>query len=459
MTAIVEEYTRVFDPAVEDNSVNGFEYTQWQVSNGVISSSTQQFEIQTMDDNWILPSRAFLQVQGYVESSGTAVEDYWQAGLAVAGNQNIGMVNGATSLFSRATISANGTVLEELNNLPVACQVKNLLTMSDDYKRSSGSSQLFYPDSGGGGTDRWEFTADNASTRVATYNAGFRERHLACLSAVADTKKLVSFQIPLSTMFGFCKVDSGRMIKGLRLKLQLTRETNENIFMSDAGTHAVSGATRFIFTNVSLWLPRLSLSPSVLSAVETGLAQGLPIIQPYEALQCYRSGSYATAGAQSWRVVSQTTRPTKIYVVFRHNARDNSKTQNNLVFDHIDLRQIQLKINGVSHPQDAIQCNYVGEDAEDWSRAYYQHLLVEGKSLHLDDGSLINYADFRALYPIYCFDLSKMDASVFGLSTDITINWTAQMVGGAPYHGFAVVSSSREAKFHSTTFGSTIVSL
>ena len=60
----------------------------------------------------------------------------------------IAMVNDAASLLADMQVKQNGKTVYDSNNLYRITNIKNLLTMSQDYANSSATSEYFYLDTG-----------------------------------------------------------------------------------------------------------------------------------------------------------------------------------------------------------------------------------------------------------------------------------------------------------------------
>ena len=58
----------------------------------------------------------------------------------------IAMINDATTLIADMQVKENGKIVYDSNNLYRVTNIKNLLTMSQDYANSSATSEYFYLD-------------------------------------------------------------------------------------------------------------------------------------------------------------------------------------------------------------------------------------------------------------------------------------------------------------------------
>ena len=85
----------------------------------------------------------------------------------------IAMINDAASLIADMQVKQNGNIVYDSNNLYRVTNIKNLLTMSQDYANSSATNEYFYLD-----------TADTTVKDVgnANYNKGFAIRSALVLA-------------------------------------------------------------------------------------------------------------------------------------------------------------------------------------------------------------------------------------------------------------------------------------
>ena len=96
----------------------------------------------------------------------------------------IAMINDAASLIADMQVKQNGKTVYDSNNLYRVTNIKNLLTMSQDYANSSATSEYFYLDTG-------DTTVKDGGD--ANYNKEFTIR-----SALVLAGKIQNLIIPLN---------------------------------------------------------------------------------------------------------------------------------------------------------------------------------------------------------------------------------------------------------------------
>lgn len=106
----------------------------------------------------------------------------------------------------------------------------------------------------------------------------------------------------------------------------------------------------------------------------------------------------------------------------------------------MNLRKIQIKLGNKKFPDEPYLCD------ENFSRVYTSFLSAGMKNIECDTGTQIAYSDFDRLFPIFHFDLTAMDSSIFENSTtpEILVSYTLE---GTPenYYVFCIVVNERKA--------------
>ena len=134
MEQISHYFDGIFDKPIEDKSIEKFEYVAVTPSEA-IQKSTKNYTITHRDvDSWSHFSESFVKVTLQLEKAdGTAID-------ASASTGRVALQNGATDLFEKVELKFDNIKADVLENPGIANQIKGLLTKSDDYKRSTGSS-------------------------------------------------------------------------------------------------------------------------------------------------------------------------------------------------------------------------------------------------------------------------------------------------------------------------------
>ena len=202
---------RITDPILKDDSIDKYEYIQYNYVTGTALNSPGQdirLVIETQDI-FTHPSESYLIVEGRLLKTD---------GNSYGNNDLISLINnGIMYLFKRIRYELSGQEIENIMNVGQATTMLGLLKYPDDFSKSKGLNQLWYKDT---------------TTVADDNNAGFIVRRDYIIK-LPNTKGEFSFRIPLKHIFGFCE-DYDKIVYGLKHTLTLTRNNdNDAIFKSD----------------------------------------------------------------------------------------------------------------------------------------------------------------------------------------------------------------------------------
>ena len=152
----------------------------------------------------------------------------------------------------------------------------------------------------------------------------------------------------------------------------------------------------------------------------------------------------------SWRlsVKSSPEKPRWIILGFQTN-KDGDQEQNPAIFDHCNLTNAYVMLNSTRYPAVDYQLNF---GQQKFSRMYKEAADFRKNYFGMDElisNSNINPADYKTLFPLFVFDVSKQSERLNNTITDITIK--AQFSANVPANteAYALVISDRILKFQS----------
>lgn len=255
------------------------------------------------------------------------------------------------------------------------------------------------------------------------YNRGFKARKDLIFNPVGNVMPVnnagnFSFRIPLSWIFNFCEQHKDVMYNCKHeIRLNRTNETTPLLKKSDDpyGYAVKLTLLRWYMPVVS---PSLEVQSNLLSEIDKGLT--------YDIAFMNKKMDYINFPVNSTKFTYQITystgieRPRYIIVAFQTIDRAaygaNEKTcYNRAIFNGtnldganslmIDLRNVILKVNGKEYQLH----DYDNSFNENRIARWYQAYKNMKKSLNDDfrEEDMISFYDFRNLYRLYCFDISK----------------------------------------------------
>ena len=423
---------RITDPILKDDSIDKYEEIEYGYVVGTNLNAPGQdirITIETQDI-FTHPSESYLIIEGnLLRSDNDNLFDH--DALITLTN------NGIMHLFKRIRYDLSGQDIENIMNVGQATTMLGLLKYPDDFSKSKGLNQLWYKD-----------TTVNADNN----NSGFAYRRFFILG---ETNPLgsFSFRIPLKHIFGFCE-DYDKVVYGLKHTLTLTRNNdNDAIFKSShqAGNPladiVVDG--KVILSKISWFMPHVTPADKDKMELYKIIERKEKIPVGYRMIQC-DSASVPQAENFSWRlsVKSSPEVPRFIIVGFQTDKSGNQK-QNPSLFDNANLRNIYAMLNSTRYPTTDYNISF---EAKKFSRMYGETAEFRKKFFNMDElVSNPNFtpSEFKNLYPLFLFDVSKQSEKLKYSTTDIQIKM--DFVGNAPANTqvYAVIISDRLINFQS----------
>ena len=427
---------RITDPILKDDSIDKYEDIAYEKIAGTNLNSPGQdirLTIETQDI-FTYPSESYLIVEGYLEKNLNPPN-------ATVYNRNTDLItltnNGIMHLFKRIRYDLSGQEIENLVHPGQATTMIGLLKYPDDFSKSKGLNQLWYKD-----------TNTNA-TIGNNGNAGFSvRRHYIFASDPVGT---FSFRIPLKHIFGFCG-DYDKIVYGLKHNLTLTRNNdNDAIYRNDndtAGAAMVDG--RVILTDIFWFMPHVTPADQYKMELYKIIERKEKIPVGYRMIQCDSASIPQNSSDFSWRlsVKSSPEVPRFIIIGFQAGKSDNQQ-QNPSIFDNVNVSNIYAMLNSTRYPTVDYNIDF-GKNM--FSRVYGDAAEFRSKFFNMDE--LISNPNFtpleyRLIYPLFLFDVSKQSEKLKYSTTDIQIKMHFKNGLNANTQVYGVIISDRLINFQS----------
>ena len=313
-----------------------------------------------------------------------------------------------------------------------------LLKYPDDFSKSKGLNQLWYKD-----------TSENADDD----NVGFAYRRYYIIRN-SNPKGSFSFKIPLKYIFGFCE-DYDKVVYGLKHTLTLTRNNdNDAIFKTDANNGAAPPVDNVADGKVELseiywFMPHVTPADKDKMELYKIIERKEKIPVGYRMIQC-DSASIPQTENFSWRlsVKSSPEVPRFIIVGFQTNKIGNQK-QNPSIFDNVNVNNIYVMLNSMRYPTTDYNISFLGQK---YSRVYGDAAEFRSKFFNMDElisSPNINPTEYRNLYPLFLFDVSKQSEKLKYSTTDIQIKMHFSANPPPNTQAYAVIISDRLINFQS----------
>ena len=310
-------------------------------------------------------------------------------------------------LFKAIRYALSGQEIEKINFPGQTTTMLGLLKYPDDFSKSKGLNQLWYKD-----------TIPQANAQNMGWNV--RKQYIINNS---DPKGKFCFRIPLKHLFGFCE-DYDKIVYGLKHGLILTRNNDENAIF-----RAHADATGNPVANGKITLSKISwFMPDVIPADKDKL-ELYKIIERKETLSVgYRmiqSDNASIPQSVPFRRLSVKSSPEvpRFIIVGFQTDKSNDQEQNPSAFDNLNVRNIHAMLNKDRYPK----LNYnLSFPAQQFSRAYDDAAEFRSKFFNMNElisNSNFTPSEYKALYPLFLFDVSKQSEKLNILLLISKLRW------------------------------------
>ena len=429
-----------------DDSIYEYEYKEY---NPIVGTDLNRGSIVLTiesQDIYTHPAESFLVIEGQLAAPVAppvgGVAPYADADVVTLIN------NGMMYLFSDVRYHLASHEIEVLQNPGHATTMLGLLKYPDDFTKSQGLNQLWLPDT--------NILDNNVANKVD--NLGYKKRHEYIIQT-SNPKGTFSFKIPLKHFLGFCE-DYKKILYGMQQRLTLTRTNNDNAIFRNAATDA--GTVRL--DKIRWFMPHVIPSDAYRLQLDKVIEKKEKLPVGYRMLQCDTSQVPTNQKSFTWRlgVKSSPDIPRFIIVGFQSN-KNNNQEQNPAIFDNLFVRNIYVTLNAKRYPDTDYDNDFVKNQ---YSRIYGDASSFRKKFFNMDElvsNSGINPPDYKNLFPLYVFDVTKQSEKLKTSVSDIHIKAffnddpTGADNPGANTMAYAVIISDR--LFHFVSDGSKITNI
>ena len=432
---------RITDPILKDDSIDKYEEFAYEPIAGANKNTPGQdirITIETQDI-FTHPSESYLIIKGQLlKADGTAYDRLNRVTLAN---------NGIMYLFKRIRYELSGQEIENIMNVGQATTMLGLLKYPDDFSKSKGLNQLWYKDT------KNTTVMDSAN---ANFNVGFKVRHDYIFGKAANDVLPVgsfSFRIPLKHIFGFCE-DYDKVVYGLKHTLTLTRDNNNTAihkFNDDDGAGNDRLALGQVFlTDITWFMPHVIPADEDKMKLYKIIERKEKIPVGYRMIQCDSALIPHNSRDFSWRlaVKSSPEVPRFIIIGFQLNGINDQLT-NPSVFNGVDVKNMYVMLNSTRYPAADYNINF---GAQQFSRVYGDVTNFRSKFFNMDDlisNPNINPSDYKDLYRLFLFDVSKQSEKLKYSTTDIQVKMDFRGAIPIGVQVYGVIISDRLINFQS----------
>ena len=423
-----------------DDSIYEYEYKEYNpIAGADLNRGSIVITIESQDI-YTHPAESFLVIEGRLGTP--IIPPLAEVGPYIDTDTVTLINNGMMYLFSDVRYHLASHEIEVLQNPGHATTMLGLLKYPDDFNKSQGLNQLWAPDT----------IIDNNNEANKVNNSGFKKRFQYIIEKV-NPKGSFSFKIPLKHFLGFCE-DYKKILYGMQQRLTLTRTGNDNAIFRTAATDAGT----INIHRIRWFMPHVIPSDAYRLQLNKIIEKKEKIPVGYRMLQCDNSSVPANSTNFTWRlgVKSSPDIPRFIIVGFQTN-KNNNQEQNPAIFDHLNVLNIYVTLNAKRYPDTDYNISF---EANHYSRIYGDAASFRKKFFNMDElvsNCGINPQEYKDIYPLYVFDVSKQSEKLKTSVSDIHIKATFGVNPGDNTMAYAVIISDR--LFHFVSDGSKITNI
>ena len=239
----------------------------------------------------------------------------------------------------------------------------------------------------------------------------------------------------------------------MQQRLTLTRTDDNNAIFRTGGAEG-----KVFIKNIRWLMPHVIPSDAYRLQLDKIIEKKEKIPVGYRMLQCDSTHVSADTTIFNWRlgVKSSPDIPRFIIVGFQTN-RINSQSFNPAIFDHCRVENIYVTLNAKRYPDTDYNIKF---EENTYSRIYGDAALFRKKFFNMDElvsNCGINPFEFKSLYPLFVFDVSKQSEKLKTSVSDIHIKASFGANPGNNTMAYAVIISDR--LFHFVSDGSKITNI
>ena len=353
-----------------------------------------------------------------------------------ADGDNMGIVNGSSSLIEKLSILANGRDVYSCNYANHVVNIKNLLEYNPSYVDSVGTNEFYYLDTTRN-ANRAEFTLNATPVvtgRNANYNKGFAIRKV-----LLGDSGTVRCEIPLNR-YSFFEALEDKLLPNTKIELNIEIESDNNLIWRTGGNDC-----RVILTRFQLYVPRLIFNSE---------GQKLYVenyLKPYKWTYLNEIVERSNNGQQQkgqFRITNGISKPRHVFVFIINTPNIESQTANPFLYNTFSvstnprtLNRCYLEVgNGNEYPD----IHY--KPSEDPSRVFRDVMSYVFANNDFQGGTLLNRQNFENIFPFVYFDLTKQKLDIKDGVTKLTFHYELSGATAENYNIYALVLNEREAE-------------
>ena len=357
-----------------------------------------------------------------------------------ADGDEMGIVNGSSSLIEKLSILANGRDVYSCNYANHLVNIKNLLEYNPSYVESVATNEFYYLDTTRH-AERLEFTINNTNVtgganvvkgRIANYNKGFAVRKV-----ILGDSATVRCEISLNRYSFFEKLDN-KLLPNTKIELNIELESDNNLIWRAGGNDC-----RVVLTRFQLFVPRITFNSKGQKLYMENYLKPYKWVYLNEVVERSNNSQQQTG---HFRITNAISKPRHVFVFGINTANIDSQTANPFLYNTFNLpnnaniSRCYLEVgNGNEYPDIHFK------PSTDPARVFRE---VMGYVYANNDfqGGTLNRTNIESLFPFVYFDLTKQKLDIKDGVTKLAFHYELSANPNADYNIYALVLHERIAE-------------
>ena len=359
-----------------------------------------------------------------------------------ADRDQMGIVNGSSSLIEKLSILANGRDVYSCNYANHIVNIKNLLEYNPSYAESVATNEFYYLDTSRN-ADRLKFTINNTNVTgganvVKGRNADYNKAGFAVRKVILGNSATVRCEIPLNR-YSFFESLEDKLLPNTKIELNIELESDNNHIWRTGGNDC-----RVILTRFQLFIPRITFNKK---GQEIYLKNYL---KPYKWMylnEVVERSNNSQRQTGHFRITNAISKPRHVFVFGINTANIDSQTANPFLYNTFNLpnnaniSSCYLEVgNGNEYPDIHFK------PATDPARVFREVMGYVYANNDFQGGTLLNRTNFGSLFPFVYFDLTKQKMDIKDGVTKLSFHYDLSNNPDADYNIYALVLHERVAE-------------
>ena len=366
-----------------------------------------------------------------------------------ADGDQMGIVNGSSSLIEKLSILANGRDVYSCNYANHVVNIKNLLEYNPSYAESVATNEFSYLDTSRN-ANREKYTerevqhgrndADNGWEQrnfvdgdSNTYNKGFAIRKV-----LLGDSATVRCEIPLNR-YSFFESLEDKLLPNTKIELNIELESDNNLIWRAGGNNC-----RVILTRFQLFVKRLTFNSEGQKLYKENYLKPYKWVYLNEVVERSNNSQQQTG---QFRITNAVSKPRHVFVFGINTANIDSQTANPFLYNTFNLpntaniSRCYLEVgNGNEYPDIHFK------PATDPARVFREVMGYVYANNDFQGGTLLNRTNFESLFPFIYFDLTKQKLDIKDGVTKLSFHYELSANPNADYNIYALILHERVAE-------------